>query len=180
MQVQRAAIDSQEGHRTCCRSTTSHRVPPIRVSLRNALLAGLDQGKRRDALPVHTSIGTVRGRVEDASTGTVIEEAARMERGREEAECRLLPYRRQPRTASRLFAYLSATPSSQVWIKGNGEMFRGPQSTHKRDIGHAVDHDSLVLDNVLGGLAKVRLVTARSTIDTRKLDPTAIVVFNQA
>jgi hypothetical protein len=36
--------------------------------------------------------------------------------------CRLLPYRRQPRTASRLFAYLSATPSSQVWIKGNGEM----------------------------------------------------------
>ncbi|KAH8929461.1 60S ribosome subunit biogenesis protein NIP7 [Atractiella rhizophila] len=72
----------------------------------------------------------------------------------------------------------------KVWIKPNGEMpFLYGNHVVKAHLGRisedTPEHQGVVIYN----MADVPLgfgVTARSTIDTRKLEPTAIVVFNQA
>ncbi|CEQ39474.1 SPOSA6832_00991 [Sporobolomyces salmonicolor] len=73
---------------------------------------------------------------------------------------------------------------NKVWIKSNGEMpFLYGNHVVKAHLGKTtediVEHQGVVVYS----MSDIPLgfgVTARSTIDTRKLDPTAIVVFNQA
>ncbi|GAA5865826.1 hypothetical protein JCM1840_006265 [Sporobolomyces johnsonii] len=73
---------------------------------------------------------------------------------------------------------------NKVWIKSNGEMpFLYGNHVVKAHLGKTtediVEHQGVVVYS----MTDIPLgfgVTARSTIDTRKLDPTAIVVFNQA
>ncbi|BGP40087.1 ribosome biosynthesis protein nip7 [Rhodotorula kratochvilovae] len=72
----------------------------------------------------------------------------------------------------------------KVWIKSNGEMpFLYGNHVVKAHIGKTsediVEHQGVVIYSMTDmplGFG----VTARNTVDTRKLDPTAIVVFNQA
>ena len=91
--------------------------------------------------------------------------------------------------------------SSQIWIKPNGEMpFLYGNHVVKAHLGRITEdtpeHQGVVVFSMNdiplvcilpSSFAGVSLtifqgfgVTARSTVDTRKLDPTAIIVFHQA
>lgn len=73
---------------------------------------------------------------------------------------------------------------AQIWIKPNGEMpFLYGNHIVKAHLGKITEDTPEHQGVVVFSMADVPLgfgVTARSTIDTRKLDPTAIIVFNQA
>jgi len=80
--------------------------------------------------------------------------------------------------------YLARYAKFKIWIKPNGEMpFLYGNHVVKAHLGRITEdtpeHQGVVVysmnDTPLGFG-----VTARSTIDTRKLDPTAIIVFHQA
>ncbi|KAJ1649649.1 ribosome biosynthesis protein nip7, partial [Dispira simplex] len=72
----------------------------------------------------------------------------------------------------------------KVWVKPNGEMpFLYGNHVAKAHVGRITEdtpeHQGVVIYN----MADVPLgfgVTARSTVELRKLDPTAVVVFHQA
>lgn len=105
--------------------------------------------------------------------------------------------------STRFILYNTSLPSSevyQVWIKPNGEMpFLYGNHVVKAHLGRITEdtpeHQGVVIYN-MNDIPLVRAfsccityaahfwkgfgVTARSTLDTRKLDPTAIVVFHQA
>ncbi|GAA5869726.1 hypothetical protein JCM8547_005828 [Rhodosporidiobolus lusitaniae] len=72
----------------------------------------------------------------------------------------------------------------KVWIKSNGEMpFLYGNHVVKAHVGKTSEDITEHQGVVVYSMTDMPLgfgVTARSTIDTRKLDPTAIVVFNQA
>jgi 60S ribosome subunit biogenesis protein NIP7 len=87
----------------------------------------------------------------------------------------------------------------QVWIKPNGEMpYLYGNHVVKAHLGRITEdtpeHQGVVIFNMsdiplaslcfVDEVALIRVqgfgVTARSTVDTRKLDPTAILAFNQA
>jgi hypothetical protein len=72
----------------------------------------------------------------------------------------------------------------QIWIKPNGEMpFLYGNHIVKAHLGKITEDTPEHQGVVVYSMADVPLgfgVTARSTIDTRKLDPTSIIVFNQA
>lgn len=72
----------------------------------------------------------------------------------------------------------------QVWIKQNGELpFLYGNHVVKAHLGRITDDTPEHAGVVIMSMSNVPLgfgVTARSTIDTRKLDPTSIIVFHQA
>lgn len=72
----------------------------------------------------------------------------------------------------------------KVWIKPNGELpFLYGNHVVKAHLGRITDDTPEHAGVVIMSMANVALgfgVTARSTIDTRKLDPTSIIVFHQA
>jgi 60S ribosome subunit biogenesis protein NIP7 len=72
----------------------------------------------------------------------------------------------------------------QVWIKPNGELpFLYGNHVVKAHLGRITDDTPEHAGVVILTMSNVPLgfgVTARSTIDTRKLDPTSIIVFHQA
>ncbi|KAI9032130.1 hypothetical protein DFJ74DRAFT_653371 [Hyaloraphidium curvatum] len=80
--------------------------------------------------------------------------------------------------------YLARYAKYKVWVKPNGEMpFLYGNHVLKAHLGRITDdtpeHQGVVIYN----MADIPIgfgVTARSTADMRKLDPTAIVVFHQA
>jgi 60S ribosome subunit biogenesis protein NIP7 len=80
--------------------------------------------------------------------------------------------------------FTSQTNDEQVWIKPNGELpFLYGNHIVKAHLGRITDDTPehagvvvLTMNNIPLGFG----VTARSTIDTRKLDPTSIIVFHQA
>ncbi|KAE8209523.1 hypothetical protein CF319_g6170 [Tilletia indica] len=72
----------------------------------------------------------------------------------------------------------------KVWIKPNGELpFLYGNHVVKAHLGRITDdtpeHAGVVVLN-MGGVGMGFGVTARSTVDTRKIDPTSIIVFHQA
>ncbi|KAL9933015.1 hypothetical protein V8E36_008270 [Tilletia maclaganii] len=72
----------------------------------------------------------------------------------------------------------------KVWIKPNGELpFLYGNHVVKAHLGRITDdtpeHAGVVVLN-MGGVGLGFGVTARSTVDTRKIDPTSIIVFHQA
>ncbi|SCZ88864.1 BZ3500_MvSof-1268-A1-R1_Chr2-1g04690 [Microbotryum saponariae] len=73
---------------------------------------------------------------------------------------------------------------AQIWIKANGEMpFLYGNHVVKAHLGKITEDTPEHQGVVVYSMTDIPLgfgVTARSTIDTRKLDPTAIIVFNQA
>ncbi|KAI0271352.1 cytosolic large ribosomal subunit protein [Gloeopeniophorella convolvens] len=73
---------------------------------------------------------------------------------------------------------------SKVWIKPNGEMpFLYGNHVLKAHLGRITEDTPEHQGVVVYSMNDVPLgfgVTSRSTVDTRKLDPTAIVVFHQA
>ncbi|KAG1846881.1 hypothetical protein F4604DRAFT_1884113 [Suillus subluteus] len=70
----------------------------------------------------------------------------------------------------------------KVWIKSNGEMpFLYGNHVVKAHLGRITEDTPEHQGVVVFSMSDVPLVlTARSTVDTRKLDPTAIIVFHQA
>ncbi|UZJ55390.1 hypothetical protein CBS101457_004710 [Exobasidium rhododendri] len=80
--------------------------------------------------------------------------------------------------------YLAQYAKFKVWIKPNGELpFLYGNHVVKAHLGRITDDTPehagvviLTMNNIPLGFG----VTARSTIDTRKLDPTSIIVFHQA
>ncbi|KAF9229149.1 cytosolic large ribosomal subunit protein [Gyrodon lividus] len=72
----------------------------------------------------------------------------------------------------------------KVWIKPNGEMpFLYGNHVLKAHLGRITEDTPEHQGVVVFSMNDVPLgfgVTARSTVDTRKLDPTAIIVFHQA
>ncbi|KAL4241782.1 NIP7 family protein [Abortiporus biennis] len=72
----------------------------------------------------------------------------------------------------------------KVWIKPNGEMpFLYGNHVLKAHLGRITEDTPEHQGVVVFAMNDVPLgfgVTARSTVDTRKLDPTAIIVFHQA
>ncbi|KAJ1657322.1 ribosome biosynthesis protein nip7 [Dispira simplex] len=80
--------------------------------------------------------------------------------------------------------YLAQYTKYKVWVKPNGEMpFLYGNHVAKAHVGRITEdtpeHQGVVIYN----MADVPLgfgVTARSTVELRKLDPTAVVVFHQA
>ncbi|KAG1800943.1 uncharacterized protein F5891DRAFT_1124082 [Suillus fuscotomentosus] len=72
----------------------------------------------------------------------------------------------------------------KVWIKPNGEMpFLYGNHVVKAHLGRITEDTPEHQGVVVFSMNDVPLgfgVTARSTVDTRKLDPTAIIVFHQA
>lgn len=83
-------------------------------------------------------------------------------------------------------ALLRSSPFAllKIWIKPNGEMpFLYGNHIVKAHLGKITEDTPEHQGVVVYSMADVPLgfgVTARSTIDTRKLDPTSIIVFNQA
>ncbi|KDE02681.1 60S ribosome subunit biogenesis protein nip7 [Microbotryum lychnidis-dioicae p1A1 Lamole] len=73
---------------------------------------------------------------------------------------------------------------NKIWIKANGEMpFLYGNHVVKAHLGKITEDTPEHQGVVVYSMTDIPLgfgVTARSTIDTRKLDPTAIIVFNQA
>lgn len=79
---------------------------------------------------------------------------------------------------------LSRYATHKVWIKPNGELpFLYGGHIVKAHLGRITDdtpeHAGVVVLS-MSGVALGFGVTARSTVDTRKLDPTSIIVFHQA
>lgn len=72
----------------------------------------------------------------------------------------------------------------QIWIKPNGEMpFLYGNHVVKAHLGRITEDTPEHQGVVVFSMNDIPLgfgVTARSTVDTRKLDPTAIIVFHQA
>ncbi|KAI8980702.1 secretory pathway protein Sec39-domain-containing protein [Trametes punicea] len=80
--------------------------------------------------------------------------------------------------------YLAQYAKYKVWIKPNGEMpFLYGNHVLKAHLGRITEDTPEHQGVVVFSMNDIPLgfgVTARSTIDTRKLDPTAIIVFHQA
>ncbi|CAG8556043.1 7211_t:CDS:2 [Paraglomus occultum] len=80
--------------------------------------------------------------------------------------------------------YLAQYAKHKVWIKPNGEMsFLYGNHVLKAHIGRITEDTPEHQGVVIYSMADVPLgfgVTARNTIDIRKLQPTDIVVFHQA
>ncbi|EMD42011.1 hypothetical protein CERSUDRAFT_120870 [Gelatoporia subvermispora B] len=80
--------------------------------------------------------------------------------------------------------YLAQYAKYKVWIKPNGEMpFLYGNHVLKAHLGRITEDTPEHQGVVVYSMNDVPLgfgVTARSTVDTRKLDPTAIIVFHQA
>ncbi|QRV76102.1 60S ribosome subunit biogenesis protein NIP7 [Ceratobasidium sp. AG-Ba] len=72
----------------------------------------------------------------------------------------------------------------QIWIKPNGEMpFLYGNHVVKAHLGRITEDTPEHQGVVVFSMSDIPLgfgVTSRSTVDTRKLDPTAIIVFHQA
>ncbi|KAG8932062.1 ribosome biosynthesis protein nip7 [Tulasnella sp. UAMH 9824] len=72
----------------------------------------------------------------------------------------------------------------KVWVKANGEMpYLYGNHVVKAHLGRITEDTPEHQGVVIYSMSDVPLgfgVTARSTVDTRKLDPTAIIVFHQA
>jgi len=80
--------------------------------------------------------------------------------------------------------YLAQYAKYKVWIKPNGEMsFLYGNHVLKNHLGRITEdtpeHQGVVVYN-MNDVPLGFGVTSRSTVDTRKLDPTAIIVFHQA
>ncbi|CAO1625470.1 unnamed protein product [Sympodiomycopsis kandeliae] len=80
--------------------------------------------------------------------------------------------------------YLIQYAKYKVWIKPNGELpFLYGNHVVKAHLGRITDdtpeHAGVVVLS-MNGIGLGFGVTARSTVDTRKLDPTSIIVFHQA
>jgi len=80
--------------------------------------------------------------------------------------------------------YIAQYAKYKVWIKPNGEMpFLYGNHVVKAHLGRITEDTPEHQGVVVFSMSDVPLgfgVTARSTVDTRKLDPTAIIVFHQA
>ncbi|KAF7985302.1 hypothetical protein HWV62_6471 [Athelia sp. TMB] len=80
--------------------------------------------------------------------------------------------------------YVAQYAKYKVWIKPNGEMpFLYGNHVVKAHLGRITEDTPEHQGVVVFSMSDVPLgfgVTARSTVDTRKLDPTAIIVFHQA
>ncbi|PPQ63013.1 hypothetical protein CVT24_006119 [Panaeolus cyanescens] len=80
--------------------------------------------------------------------------------------------------------YLAQYAKYKVWIKPNGEMpFLYGNHVLKAHLGRITEDTPEHQGVVVYSMNDIPLgfgVTARSTVDTRKLDPTAILVFHQA
>ncbi|KAH9947909.1 secretory pathway protein Sec39-domain-containing protein [Amylocystis lapponica] len=80
--------------------------------------------------------------------------------------------------------YLAQFAKYKVWIKPNGEMpFLYGNHVVKAHLGRITEDTPEHQGVVIFSMSDIPLgfgVTARSTVDTRKLDPTAIIVFHQA
>ncbi|RKP27386.1 cytosolic large ribosomal subunit protein [Syncephalis pseudoplumigaleata] len=80
--------------------------------------------------------------------------------------------------------YIAQYAKYKVWIKPNGEMpYLYGNHVVKAHLGRITEDTPEHQGVVIYSMADTPLgfgVTARSTADTRKLDPTAIVVFHQA
>ena len=80
--------------------------------------------------------------------------------------------------------YIAQYAKYKVWIKPNGELpFLYGNHVVKAHLGRITDdtpeHAGVVVLSMSGTPLGFG-VTARSTVDTRKLDPTSIIVFHQA
>ncbi|KAG9035832.1 ribosome biosynthesis protein nip7 [Tulasnella sp. JGI-2019a] len=79
---------------------------------------------------------------------------------------------------------LSQYAKYKVWVKANGEMpYLYGNHVVKAHLGRITEDTPEYQGVVIYSMSDVPLgfgVTAKSTIDTRKLDPTAIIVFHQA
>ncbi|KAG8744685.1 ribosome biosynthesis protein nip7 [Ceratobasidium sp. 414] len=86
--------------------------------------------------------------------------------------------------ASLLFRGRVASIRRPIWIKPNGEMpFLYGNHVVKAHLGRITEDTPEHQGVVVFSMSDVPLgfgVTSRSTVDTRKLDPTAIIVFHQA
>ncbi|TFK77226.1 hypothetical protein BDN72DRAFT_873605 [Pluteus cervinus] len=80
--------------------------------------------------------------------------------------------------------YLAQYAKYKIWIKPNGEMpFLYGNHIVKAHLGRITEDTPEHQGVVVYSMADIPLgfgVTARSTVDTRKLDPTAIIVFHQS
>ncbi|KAI4526352.1 Pre-PUA domain-containing protein [Schizophyllum commune Loenen D] len=80
--------------------------------------------------------------------------------------------------------HLAQYAKYKVWIKPNGEMpFLYGNHVLKAHLGRITEDTPEHQGVVVYSMSDVPLgfgVTARSTVDTRKLDPTAIIVFHQS
>ncbi|CED82455.1 cytosolic large ribosomal subunit protein [Phaffia rhodozyma] len=80
--------------------------------------------------------------------------------------------------------YLGKYAKFKVWIKPNGELpFLYGNHVVKAHLGRITEDTPEHQGVVVYSMSDVPLgfgVTARSTVDTRKLDPTSIIVFHQA
>ncbi|KAH0445938.1 hypothetical protein IEQ34_025229 [Dendrobium chrysotoxum] len=80
--------------------------------------------------------------------------------------------------------HLAQYAKYKVWIKPNGELpFLYGNHIVKAHLGRITDDTPEHAGVAVMSMSNVPLgfgVTARSTIDTRKLDPTSIIVFHQA
>ncbi|KAI9593029.1 putative NIP7-required for efficient 60S ribosome subunit biogenesis [Syncephalis fuscata] len=80
--------------------------------------------------------------------------------------------------------YIAQYAKYKVWIKPNGEMpYLYGNHVVKAHLGRITEDTPEHQGVIIYSMADTPLgfgVTARSTADTRKLDPTAIVVFHQA
>ncbi|KAI0321132.1 cytosolic large ribosomal subunit protein [Amylostereum chailletii] len=80
--------------------------------------------------------------------------------------------------------YLAQYAKYKVWIKPNGEMsFLYGNHVLKNHLGRITEDTPEHQGVVVFSMTDIPLgfgVTSRSTVDTRKLDPTAIIVFHQA
>ncbi|KAG9222675.1 hypothetical protein CCMSSC00406_0004589 [Pleurotus cornucopiae] len=80
--------------------------------------------------------------------------------------------------------YIAKYAKYKVWIKPNGEMpYLYGNHILKAHLGRITEDTPEHQGVVVYSMKDVPLgfgVTARSTVDTRKLDPTAIIVFHQA
>jgi len=72
----------------------------------------------------------------------------------------------------------------KVWVKANGEMpYLYGNHVLKAHLGRITEDTPEYQGVVIYSMSDVPLgfgVTAKSTVDTRKLDPTAIIAFHQA
>ena len=80
--------------------------------------------------------------------------------------------------------YLAQYAQYKIWLKPKGEMsFMYGHNVVKAHVQRMSDdtpqHQEVVIFNS-GGLPLGFGVTAKSTLDTRKMDPTAVVAFHQA
>jgi 60S ribosome subunit biogenesis protein NIP7 len=82
------------------------------------------------------------------------------------------------------YADIGSLPSLQVWIKPNGEMpFLYGNHVVKAHLGRITEDTPEHQGVVIFSMSDIPLgfgVTAKSSVDSRKLDPTGILVYNQA